>query len=141
MIDKQILLPVFTLVAWTMVMWVWMYLTRIPAIKAAKMELNPHAAHGSQMATLPAKVRWKADNYNHLLEQPILFYALAISLAVLGEGSGANLYLAWAYVVLRVIHSLFQACINVIELRFALFALSNVPLFALTFNGIKGFLN
>ncbi len=138
--DKQILLPVFTLVAWSLVMWVWMYLTRIPAIKAANLEMDSEAIRGTQMATLPANVRWKADNYNHLMEQPTIFYALAISLAVIGEGSGINLYLAWAYVVLRIIHSFFQACINIIELRFVLFALSNLPLFALTFNGFKDLL-
>jgi len=135
--DKDIILPVVTLISWSMIMWVWMYATRIPAVSAAKMKLDPNAARGQQMSTLPPNVRWKADNYNHLMEQPTIFYALAISLAVIGEGSGVNLYLAWAYVVLRVIHSLVQSTINKIELRFLLFALSNVPLFALTFNAMK----
>ncbi len=88
------------------------------------------------MATLPPMVRWKADNYVHLMEQPTIFYALVISLAVLGEGSGINLYLAWAYVLLRIAHSLVQAVVNKIELRFLIFALSNIPLFWLTFNAV-----
>lgn len=125
--------PVVALVAWSMVMWVWMYATRIPAIVATKMQLDPNAPRGEQMATLPPNVRWKADNYNHLMEQPTIFYALAISLAVLGEGDGINLYFAWAYVGLRVVHSLVQAVVNKIQVRFLLFVLSNVPLFALTF--------
>jgi len=139
--DKEIILPVITLVTWSMMMWVWMYATRIPAMSVAKMKLDPNAARGHQMSTLPPNVRWKADNYTHLMEQPTLFYALAISLAVIGEGSGVNLILAWAYVVLRVIHSLVQATINKIEFRFLLFALSNVPLFALTFNAAKTLLS
>ena len=130
----EIVGPVVALVAWSMVMWLWMYATRIPAVRAAKMKFDSDAPRGQQMATLPASVRWKADNYNHLMEQPTLFYALAISLALVGEGSGANLYLAWTYVALRIVHSLVQVLNNTIEIRFLLFAISNIPLIALTFN-------
>lgn len=135
-IETEIIAPVIVLVAWSMVMWVWLYATRIPAIRRAKMVLDPSAPRGEQMSQLPAAVRWKSDNYTHLMEQPTIFYALAISLALLGEGSGANLYLAWAYVVLRIVHSLVQALVNKILLLFAVFALSNIPLFCLTFNGL-----
>lgn len=133
-VEAQILGPVVALVAWSMVMWIWMYATRLPAIQAANITLDPDIPRGEQMAQLPASVRWKADNYSHLMEQPTIFYALAISLAVLDAGSGVNLYLAWAYVLLRIVHSLFQSMVNKIELRFLIFVLSNVPLFWLTFN-------
>lgn len=135
MTDTQLILqPVITLIAWSMLMWIWMYATRIPAVKQARMRLDPNAPRGEQMATLPPKVRWKADNYNHLMEQPTVFYALALSLALLGLGDGVNLIWAWVYVGLRIVHSLVQALINKIEIRFLLFVLSNVPLFALTIN-------
>ena len=81
MADPRLLAPVIALAAWTFVIWAWMYLTRIPAIRRAKMRLDPQAPRGEQMATLPAKVRWKADNYNHLMEQPTVFYAVAIALS------------------------------------------------------------
>ena len=136
-ISTEIITPVVTLIAWSMIMWIWMYATRIPAVRAKKMKLDSNAPRGEQMSTLPPSVRWKADNYNHLLEQPTIFYALAISLAIIGEGNDINVYLAWAYVVLRVVHSLFQSLVNKIELRFGLFVLSNIPLFALTFNALK----
>lgn len=125
--------PVIALVAWSMVMWLWMYATRIPAIMTMKMRLDPDAPRGEQMATLPAAVRWKADNYNHLMEQPTIFYAIVLALVVMGNASGLTLGLAWAYVGLRVVHSLMQALVNKIELRFALFVLSNIPLFGLTY--------
>lgn len=80
------------------------------------------------MATLPPQVRWKADNYNHLMEQPTVFYAAAFSLALLGRGQGAPLALAWSYVGLRIAHSLLQATWNKIEVRFSLFALSSIAL-------------
>ncbi|WP_348673180.1 MAPEG family protein [uncultured Abyssibacter sp.] len=128
---QAIVAPVVALALWSMVMWAWMYYTRIPAIVASRMKMDPDAPRGEQMALLPPKVRWKADNYNHLMEQPTVFYAVALALAVIGAGDGINLYLAWAYVVIRVIHSLWQALVNKIEYRFALFALSNLPLIAL----------
>jgi hypothetical protein len=95
------------------------------------MKLDPDIPKGVQMAELPARVRWKADNYNHLLEQPTLFYAVAFTLALLGAGDGLNLSLAWAYVALRVVHSLHQALWNKIEIRFVLFLLSSLVLVAL----------
>ena len=128
---QPMLAPVIALAAWTAVMWGWMYATRIPAIMRLHMHLDGNLPRGEQMATLPPRVRWKADNYNHLLEQPILFYAIALSLAVLGDSSTASIALAWSYVGLRVVHSLWQALVNVIPVRFALFALSSLVLFAL----------
>jgi hypothetical protein len=140
MINTDLLSPVIALVAWSMVMWVWLYVTRIPAIIAANMTLDPNQPNGQQMALLPAKVRWKADNYNHLMEQPTIFYALVISLALLADTTLFTLMMAWAYVILRVIHSLYQALFNRIEIRFGLFMLSNVPLLGLTFQAIKAVL-
>lgn len=140
MINTDLLSPVIALVAWSMVMWVWLYVTRIPAIIAANMTLDPNQPNGQQMALLPAKVRWKADNYNHLMEQPTIFYALVISLALLTDTTLFTLMMAWAYVILRVIHSLYQALFNRIEIRFGLFMLSNVPLLGLTFQAIKAVL-
>jgi hypothetical protein len=127
-----IVAAVVALAAWTHVMWFWMYATRIPAIFAAKMKLDPNLPKGQLMATLPPRVRWKADNYNHLFEQPTVFYAVALALAVIGQGSGINATLAWAYVALRVAHSLLQALWNNINARFALFATSSLVLMALT---------
>ena len=135
-ITNEILVPVVVLVAWSLVQWLWMYATRLPAIKASGMTLDATIPNGEQMASLPSKARWKADNYNHLMEQPTVFYALAISMALLGLGEGLNETLAWAYVGLRIVHSLFQSLVNKIELRFMLFALSNVPLFWLTINAL-----
>lgn len=126
-----LLAPVIALVAWTAVMWAWMYATRIPAILAMRMKLDGNAPRGEQMATLPPRVRWKADNYNHLLEQPPLFYATALVLTLLGEQGAWAVGLAWMYVGLRVAHSLWQALVNHIPVRFALFLVSSLVLFAL----------
>jgi len=133
MIGMEILKPVVTLLAWTMVMWVWMYATRIPAMMKAGMDAKSlvGTTGASLRAQLPEKVSWKADNYNHLHEAPTLFYAVAIVLAVIGQGDGMNAIIAWAYVALRIAHSLVQATINKVALRFALFALSSLALMVL----------
>lgn len=131
-----ILKPVIMLVAWTMVMWLWMYATRLPAIMKLGMKMDPHLPKGEQMSQLPSTVRWKADNYNHLMEQPTIFYAVALSLAFLGAGTGLNAALAWAYVGSRVVHSLLQALVNKIEVRFMIFSVSSLILLALTVRAV-----
>ena len=139
-VSSPILAPVVALVAWTMVIWLWMYITRIPAVTKARMKLDPNAPRGEQMSQLPPSVRWKADNYNHLMEQPTLFYAICLCLALLGLGEGSNLLMAWAYVGLRVLHSLVQVLVNKIEVRFAVFVLSSLLLIGLTFNAARALL-
>ena len=108
-----------------------MYITRIPAISAAKMRLDPNAPRGAQMAELPPWVRWKADHYNHLFEQPTLFYPLVVLLAITPGYGRAEVWLAWGYVAMRVVHSVFQSTINKIEVRFVLFASSSLMLMGL----------
>lgn len=129
--NQALLLPAVALAAWTFVMWGWMYATRIPAIQRSKMKLDATIPRGEQMATLPPEVRWKADNYNHLFEQPTLFYPMVIVLALIPASGTIELGLAWAYVALRIVHSLFQATVNKIEIRFALFFLSSIVLLGL----------
>ena len=129
--STEILSPVIALLLLTSAVWAWMYTTRIPAVKKAGMKLDPNLPKGQQMSELPAQVRWKADNYNHLLEQPTLFYAVTLTLALLGAGEGLNVTLAWCYVGLRVLHSLQQTLWNKIEVRFVLFFLSSLILITL----------
>jgi len=106
----------------------WMYATRIPAVTKYKCPTHPSATLAEFNKPLPASIRWKADNYNHLLEQPTQFYAIALTLAFLGVDVG----LAWGYVGLRIIHSLVQTIVNKVMLRFQIFALSGVLLLAMT---------
>jgi hypothetical protein len=134
---SPILAPVVALVAWSMVMWIWMYITRIPAIQKMNLALDPTVPPRDLMNRLPPEVRWKADNYNHLMEQPTIFYAIALALALMDQGAGLNLTLAWAYVGLRVVHSLVQATWNKIEVRFSIFALSSLVLMGLIFNAVR----
>ena len=131
-----ILQPVVILLAWTMVMWLWMYVTRLPAMSRAKIDVaNLKGGTGKDLdAVLPPAVQWKAHNYNHLLAEPMIFYAVCLVLAVIGHGDGINLLVAWTYVALRVAHSLVQATVNRVAVRFVLFASSSLCLMVLIFH-------
>lgn len=132
----ELLKPVAVLIAWSMVMLFWALATRVPAMKEAKIKLIPGVVYDEKMAALPDSVKWKVDNYNHLMEQPTLFYALVITLALLGVDGPLAIIAAWSYVSLRVIHSLVQAIFNKIEIRFLVFLLSNVALLVLLGNAL-----
>jgi hypothetical protein len=141
MIGHDILGPVAALASWSMVMWVWMYATRIPAMQ--KLKIDAKGLVGTTGRTLddalPAEVQWKAHNYNHLMEQPTVFYAVALALAIGGQGDGLNAQLAWAYVVLRIVHSLVQVTVNRVMLRFLVFVLASLALVALCVHAFMAF--
>jgi hypothetical protein len=130
----EILKPLAVLAGWTMAMWLWMYVTRIPAMgKAGIDSKNLVGGTGKNLdEVLPANTQWIAHNYNHLHEAPTVFYAVALALALIGQGDDLNATLAWAYVGLRIAHSVVQAVWNRVIVRFALFALSSLALMALT---------
>jgi hypothetical protein len=109
-------------------MWAWLYATRIPATMRLRVSLSPHQTKQQFDAQLPAEVRWKADNYNHLMEQPTIFYATALTLTLLGSASLIDTTLAWIYVATRVVHSLVQATTNIVLVRFAIFNVSTIVL-------------
>ena len=130
--SNLILQPVLALVGWTLVMCGWLYATRIPAIRRHHVVYDPARPAHEFHTQLPARVRWKADNYNHLMEQPTLFYAIALVLALTDGGDRLDGWLAWAYVAIRIVHSLVQATVNVIPARFAIFMVGSVVLLAMT---------
>jgi len=130
MVQTGMLPPILALVGWTFVMWFWMYVTRIPAMQKAKVDMAELARTGAKL-DLPPEVSRVADNYNHLHEQPTIFYALALTTQLAGGADGVAVALAWTYVVSRVVHSLVQATVNVIPVRFAVFTVGSFTLIAL----------
>ncbi|MEM9599737.1 MAG: MAPEG family protein [Pseudomonadota bacterium] len=129
MTNETFLAPVIALIIWTLIVWVILYMRRIPAMKAARM--NPEHAKsptGDWKNALPLKVQAPAHNYNHLLEQPTIFYAFMAWAVLTANISPIILYLAWGYVGLRVIHSLIQISTGPVMARFSIFALSTLCL-------------
>ena len=132
--DTSILAPAAALVVWSIIMLFWMAGTRLPAMSKIGMDLSKAAPGGRGQDIDPhvsPSVAWKSHNYTHLMEQPTVFYPVVIILALLGDGSAVSLNLAWAYVVLRILHSLWQGNVNTIPVRFALFASGSLCLIAL----------
>ncbi|MEE4537347.1 MAG: MAPEG family protein [Erythrobacter sp.] len=128
---SAILQPAVALMIWTMIIWAWMYVSRIPAMQRVNMAPDDAQVTSLLDEKLPRETQWKAHNYNHLHEQPTIFYAVIIVLALIGGGTDANAFLAWIYVGLRVIHSIVQVTANKVAVRFVLYALSSVALIVL----------
>ena len=125
---EHFLTPVLALILWTFVMWTVMYMRRIPAMSAITKDTQRFIDEPELKDQIPAKVRWAADNYNHLHEQPVIFYALMFYLFATGVQGGFMLYLAWAYVAIRVVHSVVQITSNRVIARFGLFAIGSIVL-------------
>ncbi len=122
-----IMTPVLALICWTLIVWIWMYATRIPAMQNAKIDPQK-AIHPGSLSALPMEIRVVADNYNHLHEQPTIFYALAIYSHLVGVADPINIWLAWGYVALRVAHSLAQIILKKVMIRFSIFVLTSAVL-------------
>ena len=125
--------PVVFLVAWTLVMMIWMAATRLPAMRRAGIRPGRGGRGQDLEGVVPAEVQWKAHNYMHLTEQPTIFYAIVFALILMGaSGMRSSIYLAWGYTLLRIGHSLIQSTTNVVKYRFTLFLLSSLCLLGLT---------
>lgn len=121
--------PIVALVAWTLVMLIWLAVARAPFVKGRL----PDGARGADVERAhPGKSNWPAHNYTHLLEQPTLFYAIVVALIIMRLDVPINVYIAWGYVGLRIVHSIVQSTVNIVRLRFTIFALATLCLVALT---------
>jgi hypothetical protein len=136
--QAQMLAPAAVLVVWSLVMLLWTAGSRFPAMTKSGMDLSKAAPGGRGQdleGVLPPQVNWKSHNYSHLMEQPTIFYPTVIILALMGGGA-VDVALAWAYVLIRVVHSLYQATVNVVKIRFLLFILSTGCLIALAVRAV-----
>jgi hypothetical protein len=132
---SPILVPVVALIAWTLMVMLWMLISRGAEFRRMGVTFSniPDGSRGLDLeGKAAAQAQWKSHNYNHLMEQPTLFYAIALTLALMGFGGGINYWLAWGYVGLRMIHSLIQCTVNVVRYRLAVFGLASLCLIGLT---------
>ena len=134
--NTAILAPAAALIVWSIIMLLWMAFTRFPAMKKMREARGEKGAISTTRAggrgqdlegLIDDRVNWKSHNYTHLMEQPTLFYAVTIMLAIVGATQDMVIA-AWLYTVLRIAHSLWQALVNTIPLRFALFLASTLAL-------------
>lgn len=131
--QAQMLAPAAALVAWTLIVLLWMITTRFSAFSKHGIDLSkaPPGGRGVNLeGVLPDKTNWKAHNYSHLMEQPTIFYPTVVILAIMGAGA-VDVALAWAYVGIRVVHSLWQGTVNRVPVRAMLFFISSICLIVL----------
>ena len=136
----SILGPAAVLVLWSLIVLMWVVVTRFPAFAKAGLNIanTPRGARYVDVEKdMPAKVNWVSHNYTHLMEQPTLFYAVIAVLAIAGDTSAVNLSAAWAYVGLRILHSLWQGLVNIVRIRIVIFALSTLCLWVLAINAVR----
>ncbi|MFZ1742806.1 MAG: MAPEG family protein [Pontixanthobacter sp.] len=136
--QAQILAPAAVLIGWSLVMLAWLAFTRFPAmgkLDPATLNAKPGGRGQDLEGRIPDKVNWKSHNYTHLMEQPTIFYPTVIILAMMGTGT-LDVIFAWAYVALRIVHSIYQATVNIAMVRFGIFALSTLCLIKLVVSAI-----
>lgn len=133
--QTAILTPMLALIVWTFVIWFWLYATRLPAMRAAGINAA-RIKRKADLDPLPVSVQQIADNYNHLHEQPTVFYALALYTHLVGVADPLNIGLAWAYVALRIGHSLIQCTANFVPVRFLVFAAASLVLMAIAIRNV-----
>jgi hypothetical protein len=134
----KMLAPAAVLVLWSLIMLIWMGQTRLGGMKKLGSGLGnakPGGRGANLEGVLPDEVMWKSHNYAHLMEQPTIFYATVVILALMGA-SATDVLLAWTYVALRIVHSIWQATVNRIPVRFSLFTISTICLIALAVRAV-----
>ena len=131
------LAPAAVLIAWSLLILFWMAFTRLPALsKAGGLGAAKPGGRGQDLeGVIPDKINWKSHNYAHLMEQPTLFYAASVIIALLGA-SALDTVFAWIYVALRIVHSIWQATVNVVKIRFLLFIASTIALIYLAYRAL-----
>jgi len=132
---SPLIAPVVALVAWSLLIMLWMAVARFGAFKQMGINLGniPPGSRGANLdGKAPDQAQWKSHNYMHLMEQPTIFYAIVFALILMGMDQPINVWLAWGYVGFRVIHSLIQCTSNIVRYRFPLFLLASVCLVGLT---------
>ncbi len=133
----QMLAPAAVLIAWSLLILFWMAFTRLPALsKAGGLGAAKPGGRGQDLeGVIPDKINWKSHNYAHLMEPPTLFYAASVIIALLGA-SALDTVFAWIYVALRIVHSIWQATVNVVKIRFLLFIASTIALIYLAYRAL-----
>ena len=138
-VNSPIFAPAIVLVLWSLFMLAWLALSRLPAMAKAGIALGSLVGgRGADLeGVIPDRVNWKSHNYAHLMEQPTIFYVTVVILGLVGAGDGVNLQLAWAYVMLRIAHSVVQSVWNRVAVRFTLFVASTLVLVLLAVNAAR----
>ena len=117
----EILYPMFLVITLSGILFLLLAATRIPSIIKYFGKLQAVKHSEDLRPNLPTAARNITDNYNHLFEQPTLFYALVTYIYLMQHVDPTHVYLAWLYAALRIVHSLIQITSNNVSYRALVF--------------------
>lgn len=138
--ETDILAPAAVLVLWSLIVLLWLYVTRFAAFRkggVAIKDAEPGRRYVDIEKHMPPRINWPSHNYTHLMEQPTLFYAAVAIIALSGGAGTVNVALAWAYTGFRIAHSLWQIFVNRIPGRVRLFGLATLCLIGLGIEAVR----
>lgn len=126
--NMQILTPFLGMMLITLLVWLYMYVTRLAYIKRARIDPQELTTSYRAARHFPEHIGYPADNFRNLFEMPVLFYALCIYLYVTATADSLYVILAWGFVALRAVHSAIHCTINRVHWRFLAYMLSSIAL-------------
>jgi hypothetical protein len=132
--------PVFATIGLTFLVWIYMYVRRISFITRNEVSPVDLAVPGALAEISPPEVANPSDNLKNLFEIPVLFYVLALYLFVTGQVDGLYLAAAWVFAGFRVIHSVVHCTVNIVMLRFYLYAISTLAVWFIAGRALLGHL-
>ena len=135
-VNTQILWPILSMMLLTLIVWVYMYVTRLGHIKSARIDPQELTTAYRAAKHFPEHIAYPSENLRNLFELPVLFYALCLYLYVTEAVDSLYLVLAWAFVVLRVVHSAIHCTINRVHWRFIAYMLSSTALWVMLLRAV-----
>ena len=122
--------PTLALVALVFLVWFTLFVQRLGHIRRHPPSPEDFAT-GSAALRYFEPVEMPANNLRNLFEMPVLYFALVPLLLITGTAGPVQVALAWAYVVLRAVHSAIHIATNKVPLRFLVYLVSSAILSAM----------
>jgi hypothetical protein len=123
--------PAAALMVLTLLVWVYMYILRLPYIINNRIKVQSLLSPDAVNTLLPEHVNRPANNLKNLFELPILFFVLCLAWFLSQQVDPVFVNLAWVFVALRYVHSLIHCTVNIVVLRFVFYVLSSFVLVAM----------
>jgi hypothetical protein len=120
--------PLLGMMVLTLVVWCVMFVQRIGFAQSNKLDIEQFKTPADVQALIPGDASSASNNFKNLFELPVIFYAVCIYLMVAGQVDGFYTTCAWAFLILRSLHSMIHCSYNKVAHRFAVYILSGIAL-------------
>lgn len=136
-----ILAPFFGMMALTLLVWLYMYVVRLRYILSNDINSNELTTPEKLNALIPAEINYPSNNLKNLFELPVLFYMLCLFLYFSNTVDALYVYSAWAFFILRSLHSAVQCTVNIVMLRFSCYVMASLALWLMLIRCILAMLS